>query len=784
LEKQPGKIDLSWIALLFLTTFWFSATSIYEPAQSFAIGFIIAALFVSFVSRRSFIDGSSQTILMLASQAAVYPFLYWIFTRCHAESIFAFISGNLLSLTGLPVSVEGGVIYIDSALRTLVIASTWEKTGAFHFLLMVAGGLVLLALNKANSRKYLVFFGTTFLYMTLRYTFILAVYSHYSIHNIFWERTFTFVLLLPYVLILSLLFRKSPEPSYSPRALLKFSFLKEKNRRRLDVLTIAAFAVLVFFGTAFFGLQDTGHEKPGRVVVDEYHSNWEWTDEAYDENWFGERSGYNYYCFYEHISRFYETSRNTSQITSETLSDADILILKTPTSPYSDGEVDAIWKFVKEGGGLYLIGDHTNVFGTSAYLNKIAEPLGLRFRYDCTYELVWGSLQEYEAPKLLPHPVVKDMPFFLFATSCTLEASPLAEEIISGYGLRNLPLDYSQKNFFPSDTNSALLEFGTFVQCAGITYGKGRVLAFTDSTVFSNFWMFMPGKPELLLKSLQWLNRENAIPFPVRIFAIAGLAAMFAVLIFTVFRYRRRKLIFPAGLCLLAGIIVFVSSVAVFNAGSDAIKMPDPRKEITQICFESAYTTGAVPKDINGFMAHMSRQFSTFYVWTQRLGCVPSLEEDPVKALEKGDVAVVLKPGRPLAENEQILRLVNSGKTLLILDNSENSNELLDAAGIRISPAEMTDFASAEQLFGEPFELPLTEGAAAVIGGQALISDHNGNAVFSIQPVGNGTIAVFSDPDLYYNLNLGDISANLNEKTSVLTLLEFEIFKYLLSEIE
>ena len=788
--------------MLLAAFFWFTSFHIYEPASAPAsLIMLLLALLLASASfwrakgyglqwkllRSCLLDGGAQLFLVLAAQALVFPFFYWFFVRNHAESVFSIISGNLLNLIGLRTVVEGDAIYISASLRTVLIASTWEKAAAFHFAMMLVGGCALLAAKRASAARYLALLISSCIFAVLRYAFLLAVYSHYMLHSVFWERTITFLSLLPFAFILAMLMGKLPErgTGISPAKLLRDSFAFKKDGRGLPtVLAALAAASLLVSGTAFWGLRDPGAEKRGRVVVDEYHSDWEWTDEAYDENWFGERSGYNYYCFYEHIDRYYSTSRNFEPITPEVLANTDILVLKTPTNPYSDEEVTAILDYVYNGGGLYLIGDHTNVFGTSAFLNQISVPFGIRFRYDCTYELTRGSLQEYNTPRLLPHPAVRGLPHFLFATSCTLKTDWRADEIIVGYGLRNLPLDYSQKNFFPADPNSPLMEFGAFVQSAGIAHGKGRVLAFTDSTVFSNFWMFMPGKPELLLNSLQWLNRENVFPVPPRPVAAVCVALSIAALGFSAWRHAKRNRLFPIGPCICAAIAAFGVSAALLSAHASSAQMPEANKPVTLVCFESSYTSGYLPKDLHGFHASSTETISTFYVWAQRLRLVPSLEHGPVEALEKGDLAVIMKPSRQILETDDIIRHVESGKTLLLVDNIDSGNnaaQLLEHAGLRIYNADKPDTAFVSPLLSVEFtEIPLTQRAAFIEGGQPLITDADGNSVFSVQTVGNGMIAVFSDPDLLYNSRLGDVSANLTDQTRLLTKLVFEMYRYLL----
>ena len=42
---------------------------------------------------------------------------------------------------------------------------------------------------------------------------------------------------------------------------------------------------------------------------------------------------------------------------------------------------------MRHGGGLLLIGEHTNVFQTGVHLNDIAARFRFRFRYDCVFDI-------------------------------------------------------------------------------------------------------------------------------------------------------------------------------------------------------------------------------------------------------------------------------------------------------------------------------------------------------------------------------------------------------------
>ncbi len=102
------------------------------------------------------------------------------------------------------------------------------------------------------------------------------------------------------------------------------------------------------------------------------------------------------------------------------LKKCDVLILKIPTREYTDDEVEAIVRFVKNGGGLMLIGEHTDVFGSGTYLNKVAKHFGFSYRFDCLFGVDSVFKEHYDIP-LAPHPILQYMPTFDFAISCSID---------------------------------------------------------------------------------------------------------------------------------------------------------------------------------------------------------------------------------------------------------------------------------------------------------------------------------------------------------------------------
>jgi len=285
---------------------------------------------------------------------------------------------------------------------------------------------------------------------------------------------------------------------------------------------------------ASVGWTPVGQPKQGRVLVVERHSQWEPTLRPYDTTWYGEPSGYNYRLLYDYCSRFFQMGRilESEPITEERLRECDILIIKIPTAPYQPEEIEAVHRYVAGGGSLLLIGDHTNVFRSSTYLNAICRSMGFTFRNDLLFCIGSPYEQAYRRPRPV-HPAVQHVEKMDFAVSCSIDPGrSWGRAAIRTTGLWSLPAEYEASNYHPQAEYLPHLRAGAFVQLWAASYGRGRVLAFTDSTIFSNFCVFQPGKAELFLNMLQWLNHTSLLdPWPVQAAVSVGLGLVGLVLV-------------------------------------------------------------------------------------------------------------------------------------------------------------------------------------------------------------------------------------------------------------
>ena len=273
------------------------------------------------------------------------------------------------------------------------------------------------------------------------------------------------------------------------------------------LLTAMGVALLVFVAV----WSPVGSRKTGRITVVERHSTWEPTIEPYGTTVYGEAGSYNYAAAYAYCGQYFTMSRLLEQ---DAIDDAALGGLcradhQDTHGPLRVGGSRGGPTLVEQGGSLLLIGDHTNVFNMNTYLNDIARRFGFSFRNDLLFRVGDPYRQHYRRP-WLAHPAVQHVPPMDFAVSCSIDPGwSLGRMVIRSEGLYNLPPAYHESNYHPQAEYRPHMQYGAWCQMWATSYGRGRVLAFADSTLFSNFCVFQPGKAELLRGMLDWLDRTS-----------------------------------------------------------------------------------------------------------------------------------------------------------------------------------------------------------------------------------------------------------------------------------
>jgi hypothetical protein len=454
-------------------------------------------------------------------------------------------------------------------------------------------------------------------------------------------------------------------------------------------LTLLAAFVLVFA----VAWEPLGNPKRGRVMFVERHSTSEYTTVPYDTKQYGEKASYTYTLAYEYCARFFQMSQllENEPISADRLSGCDVLVIKIPTARFLPEEVQAIVQFVQRGGGLLMIGEHTNLQGCGTYLNDIARNFGFVFRNDLLFGTEVAYDDAYRRPPLA-HPMVQHVPEMEFVVSCSVDPGlSFGRAALKSTNLWSLPPDYYISNYFPFPYHQPTMRYGAFIQLWGTHYGEGRVAAFTDSTLFSSFCTFQPGKMELLLGIFQWLNHDGGwaesslmLGFFGVLFAGSGLWMM-----------RRGGvgwlLLLTAALCGYA-----VGGMAVEHVHRVTLPPCQPKPlpangsgpHWVDVAIDR--TVSAVPLCRGAFPEGDGAGYGLLEQWIPRLG-YHTVRCEGEEAFAH-DVLVVICPNRsvPTEYRERLERYVAEGGKLLVLDSPENSgstaNSLLWPFGLSLRP--------------------------------------------------------------------------------------------------
>ena len=579
---------------------------------------------------------------------------------------------GMARLIGIDAALDGTTLTLHTMREVHRLGATWELLLDPPTWCFLVGGIVMLALYPAGrtwkgiSRLVL----SILIWLPIRAGLLLGIFIHRALRTeydasldlmqIFWNPWMPLILLAGLVMLAVRLVPCGSEGK-------AVSSATDQAPTRRTVLGIAAFGIGVWLLTLSLVWDPPGPRKAGRVIMDEHRSQWERTDRPFDTTWYGHESGYNYACIYDYCSRFYEMSRLEKDVDANTLASADVLIVKVPTARYDPREVQAIKDFVRRGGGLMLVGEHTNVFNIGVHINDIARQFGFVFRADCLFEIDTIFEQSYE-PAWVPHPIVQDIPSLDFAVSCSVAPGVSAgKAVIRSTGLKNLTADYHASNFYPQVQDRAEMRYGAFIQLWARRYGKGRVVAFTDSTIYSNFAAFEEGKSELMLGMIEWLNHRNGPMDPRPWLGIIGIGALGTGL----WLARRNR---ACWVC-----VIGIGLAAWAGAGAEArqlhhaaMSLPKPVRPYTHVVIDRTVCKGPLSK--SGFIAGPKDGFGIFERWILRLGYFTSRRSG--SEAFRGDALVFFYPTGAVTEDfrTRLVDYVRSGGKVLILDSPVNGD--------------------------------------------------------------------------------------------------------------
>jgi len=477
---------------------------------------------------------------------------------------------------------------------------------------------------------------------------------------------------------------------------------------------------------------------------------------------YGRLSGGMYGMLPVFIESLGASSLISADLSDKDLRDADALVLLFPDDPWTEGQLERIWAFVRRGGSLLVMGEHTtrDENGSNRF-NEVLEPTAIRVEFDSGTFAVGGWLQSYEA---IAHPTTAGVPDdrnqFGVVIGASLETSwPARPLLIGRWGWSDMGDEGSGRAMMGNGHYDPGEKLGDLVLAAEQPMGKGRIIAFGDTSGLTNGINVSSHVFTSRLFGYLAGSSGNAHPRWRQLLGILSCGLLIGLLTWRTSKWR--VVMVTLG---LAGSLA-VSTAISQSAGEI---LPDGReKSHNNLAYIDTSHLAAYsgeswrPDGIGGFILTLMRNGYLTH----------SLPELTAKRLVRADLLVSIAPSRSFSKREQtaIRDFVTNGGTFIImvgLDRADPSRSLLSLFGFTIGtsgpyppePEAMGHFKSPYLSSGDQrvhvrfhaaWPVACNDPRARVI-----TYGHNNLPVIILRKLGAGKVVVIGDTYFVTNKNL------------------------------
>lgn len=449
-------------------------------------------------------------------------------------------------------------------------------------------------------------------------------------------------------------------------------------------------------------------------------------------------------------------------LSEEDLQDADALVLLFPDDPWAEGQLDRIWAFVRRGGSLLVMAEHTtrDENGNNRF-NEVLEPTAIRVEFDSGTFAVGGWLQSYE---VMAHPATAGVPDdrnqFGVVIGASLETSwPARPLLIGRWGWSDMGDEGSGRAMMGNGHYDSGEKLGDLVLAAEQPMGKGRIIAFGDTSGLTNGINVSSHVFTSRLFGYLAGNAGNAHPIWRQLLGILSCGLLIGLLTWRTSKWR--VVLVTLGLAGSLAVSTAISQSAGEILPDGRYKSPNNLAYIDTSHLAAYSGESWRPDGIGGFILTLMRNGYLTH----------SLPELTAKRLVRADLLVSIAPSRSFSKREQtaIKDFVTNGGTFIImvgLDRADPSRSLLSLFGFTIGtsgqyppePEVMGHFkapylSSGDQRvhvrFHAAWPIACNDPEARVIA-----YGRNDSPVIILRPLGAGKVVVIGDTHFATNKNL------------------------------
>ncbi len=306
------------------------------------------------------------------------------------------------------------------------------------------------------------------------------------------------------------------------------------------------------------------------VVFDEGHGKWETVKSSYGPDDFGRSANYTYSQLFQKAKQLVGKS-NILESEKTALPGTDsLLVIKMPAEPLSEEFSTRLAEWVKRGGRLLVVADHTDLYDTTQHANLLlSKHFGVSINSDATYNPIgMPTLPTVKVAGGLLGRIDAHGRQFAWQTGASFRRIPLMGVELMTYGHSFAePGDYSRANRFGPFAPELTKRFFNHSAVVAVPHGSGAIAVLLDSTPWSNFSIFREQYSQMLRGLI------GALEHPKQLFILSSAAIALGLLAFLVMVSPSRLIMLLLGLvmggALSAGVAVGSVSWSTHQDGRD-----------------------------------------------------------------------------------------------------------------------------------------------------------------------------------------------------------------------
>ncbi len=524
------------------------------------------------------------------------------------------------------------------------------------------------------------------------------------------------------------------------------------------------FTAFLILSLHLFSFSDA--EKSGKTEILFCDKGADWSVPHYGKGYGQHSTGMFGVLPYYLKKRGYETKTVNGALTEDMLKNTGIIAVFNPVRYFSEEEKQHIYKFIRNGGGLLVAGDHTDVTGVMKPINDLLEPFPLRLNFDTALPLISGWVGGFEKR---PHPmtaaVEEDYETAIWV-GASLKISPPAKPVIVGkLGWADTGNYLNVKRAYLGDyRRSGNEQLGDVVLAAETRYGKGKVLVFGDTSAFQNG--ALPGSYSFADSVFAWLSEGNNRGWGID---SPGLQLMSALLLLAGAAYflsRQPLSALTAVLCILAAHLPMWAAEQSLNPRIPGFS-PDIRHP------KLAYISASHIERFSYF-SPADNSLWGISVNLMRNGYIPLIMKDfSAQRLAESDLFISVAPTKSFSWDEiAVLKkfMEKGGKVIWSAgwEEAKASESFLKEFGfsvdaVPLGPAQVqvghgyAKFVEAWPLINKKINKKTDKNKSGIILAEKSFKTGNQEQKFAIavyQPVGKGGLVIIGDSEFLHSKNI------------------------------